>query len=218
MNEENIGRILGIIEKSMKSLGPPLSESVHESCRDPFNVLVSTMLSARTKDEVTEAAVRRLFSRADGWQDIGKMKVEEIKKLIRPVNFYKTKARHLKELSTMIGRDFGGIVPDTLDDLTRLPGVGRKTANIVLSISFAKPAIGVDTHVHQILNRLGYVQAKTPEETERVLNKKLPKKYWRNINATLVLFGQNVCVPVSPFCSRCPVSRYCPRIGVKKSR
>jgi len=218
MNEENIGRILSLIERHTKKLGPPTSELANKLYRDPFKVLVSTMLSARTKDEVTEKAIRNLFSKADGWRDIEKMDLGEIEKLVYPVNFYKTKARHLKELSAILGREFGGKVPDTLEDLTSLPGVGRKTANIVLNVSFKKHAIGVDTHVHQILNRLGYVKTKTPEETEMELIKKLPKRYWRKINANLVLFGQSVCVPVSPFCSRCPVSKFCLRIGVTKSR
>lgn len=218
MNEKNIGRIIDILEDYTNQYKLPVEELTKKWKNDPFKILITIMLSSRTKDDVTASSSERLFSKADGWQDIEKMKIPEIEKLIYPVNFYKTKAQHVKEIAEQIGVRFGGNVPKTLGELMSLPGVGIKTANLVLSTAFGKDYIGVDTHVHQILNRLGYVETKNPEETEKELRKKLPKKYWREINVILVLFGQNVCVPASPFCSHCPVSRYCPRIGVKKSR
>lgn len=216
--EINIEKVIDILGEYTKRFGLPVSESANEFYRDPFKVLAATMLSARTKDVVTEKAVARLFSKADRLRDIEKMPLRDIENLILPVNFYKTKARHLKELSRQIGGRFGGRVPETLEELTTLPGVGRKTANIVLNTAFGKHAIGVDTHVHRIMNRLGYVKTNTPEETEMELRKKLPKKYWKKVNAILVLYGQNLCTSVSPFCSMCPVRNFCRRVGVKKSR
>lgn len=216
--EKEITKIIQTLEKFTLQYRPPMSERADAHYKDPFKTLVATMLSARTKDEVTEKAVERLFSKAGGWKDIEKMPLREIEKLILPVNFYRTKARHLKELTKQIGERFGGKVPKTLEELVTLLGVGRKTANIVLCVSFGKKAIGVDTHVHRIMNRLGYVKTAAPEETEMELRRKLPGKLWRKINYNLVLFGQNICTPISPFCSRCPVREFCRRVGVEKSR
>jgi endonuclease-3 len=218
MNKENISRIIDCLEDYTEKYELPMAILAKEWKSEPFKILISIMLSSRTKDDITAKASVRLFSKAKILRDLEKMPLKEIESLIYPVNFYKTKALHVKDITAMVRKNFGGKVPDDFKGLTSLPGVGPKTANLVLNIVFGKDYIGVDTHVHQILNRIGYVQTKNPEETESQLKKKLPKKYWRNINVILVLFGQNICVSASPFCSRCPVKDYCLRIGVKKSR
>jgi endonuclease-3 len=184
----------------------------------PFEVLVSTLLSLRTKDEITEAASRRLFRTARTPQEMVKLDEARLRRLIYPVGFYPTKAKRLKEISRILIENYGGIVPDTMDELLGLPGVGRKTANLVLVEGYRQPAICVDTHVHRISNRIGYVDTQEPDATEAVLRRKLPRKHWRCYNQLLVAFGQVICRPVSPRCSTCPVRPMCPRIGVLKSR
>jgi len=189
-----------------------------ESGNDPFLVLVSCLLSLRTKDEVTEAASRRLFALAKTPEALLTLSLRTIEKAIYPVGFYKTKARTVHHISRELLRRFGGGVPNSLEELLTLKGVGRKTANLVVTLAFNKPGICVDTHVHRISNRLGYVKTKTPDETETALRKKLPPKYWIEFNDLLVPFGQNLCRPISPFCSRCPIERFCSKIGVTYSR
>ena len=149
--------------------------------------------------------------------DFEKIKQEKLEKLIYPVSFYKNKAKYLKQLPKAL-KKYNNKIPQDVDEMTKLPGVGRKTANVVVAVAFKKPAIGVDTHVHKIVNRWGYVKTKTPEKTEMALREKLPKKYWLNFNTYLVMFGQNVCRPTSPHCSTCPIRQYCDRVGIKKSR
>ena len=185
---------------------------------DPYKVLISTILSLRTKDSTTHEATRRLFSIAGSPEKMIELPVEEIEKAIFPVGFYHTKARNIVETSRTILDKYSGMVPDNLDELLNLPGVGRKTANLVLILGFDKMGICVDTHVHRITNRWGYVKTKTPDDTEMALRKKLPKKHWKEINNLLVPYGQNLCMPVSPFCSKCKITGYCERIGVNKSR
>ena len=209
-----------IFEKLSKALereGPPAAEQIMLQKPDPFRVLVSTMISLRTKDDVTLAASERLFASADTPKALAGLSEEKIGTLIYPAGFYKTKARHIKIAAAII-EEKGGTTPDTLDELLALPGVGRKTANLVLSVGFGKPAICVDTHVHRISNRTGWVETKTPEETELALMKKLPVEYWAVINRLLVSFGQRICAPVSPFCSKCSIVEYCGRRGVARSR
>lgn len=184
----------------------------------PFEVLVSTILSLRTKDEVTAAAAARLFEAARTPEEILALGEKKVAGLIYPVGFYPTKAKRLQEISRIIIDTHGGNVPDTIDELLKLPGVGRKTANLVLVEGYRKPAICVDTHVHRISNRIGYVKTKNPEQTEMALREKLPAKHWIRYNELLVAFGQVLCRPVSPHCSRCPVTEMCPRIGVSKFR
>jgi len=203
-----INRIYTILSRFTSKYSFPYSSS-HSS---PFKILVSTVLSARTKDETTAKASQRLFSKAKNLKELRKLSAGQIETLIYPVGFYKTKARHLKLLSKIKK------IPETIEGLTELPGVGRKTANLVLGTAFKTPAICVDTHVHRIMNRLSYIKTKTPFETEQELRKKLPKKLWRKINSVFVLFGQNICKPLSPFCSRCPIEKYCPKSGVVRSR
>ena len=175
---------------------------------------MATILSARTRDEVTAAASRRLFARASGPEALAGIPVAELERLIHPVGFFRQKARHLSRLPGVLAERFGGVVPRDLDALLTLPGVGRKTANLVLAVAFNEPAICVDTHVHRIMNIWGYVQTTTPLETEMALREKLPRPYWIRINALLVAFGQGTCRPHWPHCDRCVIAAQCPRIGV----
>ncbi len=213
-----IGRILNKLKREVLSCNIPAVDLVCMKTADPYKTLVTAILSARTKDETTLSAARRLFLKAKNLCMLEKLKVRDIEKLIYPVGFYKNKARALKQMPKIINKNFNGKIPDTFENLIELPGVGRKTANLVLAVSFNKHAICVDTHVHRIMNRIGYVKTETPHETEIELRKKLPKKYWRSINSILVAFGQNICRPVSPFCSKCVIRKYCNKVGVKRRR
>ena len=186
--------------------------------RDPYQVLVSCILSLRTKDKTTIEASLRLFKAASGPSAMVKLTAGRIEKIIYPVGFYRKKAKVILNISRKILSDFSGKVPDNLDDLLSFKGVGRKTANLVLGLGYNIPAICVDTHVHRTSNRLGWVKTKSPEETEEALKKIIPEKEWIDLNTTLVAFGQNICLPVSPFCSRCDVFKLCKRVAVKKAR
>lgn len=218
MGEPDINVIYRILKKYVRSFKLPIVDAVEKKTGSPFYVLVSTILSARTKDKTTAVASKRLFKKAGTARDLEKLPVKEIEKLIYPVGFYKNKAKLLKKLPKALREKFNGKIPETVEELVKLPGVGRKTANLVVVIAFKKPAVCVDTHVHRIMNRLGYVKTKTPLETEFILREKLPKRYWTTINSILVAFGQNHCLPVSPYCSTCPVRKYCNHVKVKKSR
>lgn len=186
--------------------------------KSPFLVLISCILSLRTKDETTLPASERLFKLADNPRDMLKLSASVIERAIYPVGFYKTKARNILGICRDLIEKFNGRVPDDLDTLLTFKGVGRKTANLVLTEGFGKLGVCVDTHVHRISNRLGYVRTKTPNETETALRKNLPKKFWIEYNALLVAWGQNICKPVSPFCSKCRFRQVCPRINVTSSR
>lgn len=192
--------------------------TVAEKHRDPFRVLISCLISLRTKDEVTGAASRRLFAKASTPAKMLRLRERDIAKLIFPAGFYRTKAQRIREISQTLVNGYKGRVPDTLEELLKLNGVGRKTANLVLTVAYGKPGICVDTHVHRLSNRLGWVKTKTPEQTEMTLRKILPKRYWIPLNDWLVTFGQNICQPVSPWCSKCPLQKDCPRIGVRYRR
>lgn len=185
---------------------------------DPFRVLISTVISLRTKDAVTEAASERLFALAKTPRELSALAEETIAQAIYPAGFYKTKAKSLRQIAERLLSEHAGQVPDDLDTLLALPGVGRKTANLVLTLGYGKQGICVDTHVHRITNRLGYVQTQTPEATEMALRAKLPAEYWIPINDYLVSFGQHLCLPTSPFCSRCPLADLCPKQNVPRSR
>lgn len=186
--------------------------------RDPFHVLVSTMISLRTKDEVTGQASARLLRRAGTPAALRRVPEAEIARLIYPAGFYHNKARHLKEMAALVVKKHAAKVPSAMDELLSLPGVGRKTANLVRNLGFGLPGICVDTHVHRISNRLGWVHTANPHETEEALMKILPQRYWIMINQLLVSFGQQVCTPVSPHCTKCPIRQYCQRIGVTRFR
>jgi endonuclease-3 len=199
--------------------GDPSVTTVAERYRrDPWAVLASTILSLRTKDEVTLARSRVLLERAPTPGALLKLTAEEIEKLIYPVGFYRTKAQNLKKIAAVIMETYGGQVPADMDLLLALPGVGRKTANLVLTEAFDMDGICVDVHVHRITNRLGALRSKNPGETEMILREILPKKYWKRINILLVLYGQRICRPVSPFCSRCVMREHCERAGVERKR
>ena len=218
--ENEIIKVIEILKKNKnKFKSTALMEISKETDNDPFKVLISCLLSLRTKDKVTAEASKRLYGKAGTAEEILKLSVKEIEKLIYPVGFYKTKAGRIKEICKEIIEKYNGKVPDTLDALLKLKGVGRKTANIVMVYGHNKKYhIPVDVHVHRISNRLGWVKTKKPEETERELMSIIPKKYWQDFNDLFVQYGQNICLPVSPFCSRCFVKDYCKRAGVEKSR
>jgi len=186
--------------------------------RDPWAVLVSTILSLRTKDEVTMETSRRLLAKAPGPRELAALRVDHVARLAYPAGFYRTKAASLKKIAAILLEQYNGEVPADMDALLALPGVGRKTANLVLIEAFDLPGICVDVHVHRISNRCGWLSTKTPEDTEMTLREILPKKYWKGINALLVLYGQNLCRPVSPFCSRCVITAHCKQVGVERSR
>ncbi len=183
-----------------------------------FRILISCLLSLRTQDKNTAKASKRLFAVADTPQKILKLPDKKLEKLIYSSGHYKKKARTLKHVSKILLEKYKGKVPNKKEELLKIKGIGPKTANIVLAFAFGKAVLPIDTHCHRIPNRLGWVKTKTPEQTEKELEKILPKKYWRECNGVFVLFGQTICQPISPHCSKCPVREYCPRIGVTRSR
>ena len=201
----------GMID-TMNSVKPPRMTALrelHEAETGNFSILIGTILSARTKDETTTKAVKILFSKYKTPKELANAKVKDIEKIIHSIGFYHVKSKRIIEVSKIIDSKYNGIVPDSLDELIQLPGVGRKTANCVLVYAFEKPAIPVDIHVHRISNRLGLVETKSPEETELELMKKIPKKYWIKINDTFVMYGQNICKPINPMCSVCKIKKKC---------
>lgn len=218
MNTATIVHILEILQNECKKWTVPIVTLIAQRSNDPYQILISTMLSLRTKDEVTTHASKRLFKKANNPYAMIKLSSTQIEKLIYPVGFYKTKTKNILRVSKILIDQYHGQVPDKLESLLEFPGVGRKTANLVITLGFNKPGICVDTHVHRISNRFGYVQTKTPEQTEMALRVKLPITWWIPYNDILVAFGQALCKPISPWCSRCPVEEYCQKIDVNKKR
>lgn len=206
-------KILDGMMKTMSSVKPPRMTALRElhdaEDGNPFSILIGTILSARTKDENTARVVKKLFAEYKTAKDLAGAKIKDIEKIIRSIGFYHVKARRIIDVAKIIESQYKGVVPDDLEQLVMLPGVGRKTANCVLVYAFEKPAIPVDIHVHRISNRLGLVETKTPEETEFELMKKIPKKYWLRVNDTFVMYGQNICKPISPMCSVCKIKKLC---------
>lgn len=210
--------MIALLREAMPSFEQPLIDAMGAEGQSPFRILISTLLSLRTRDTLTAVVSPRLFAVADTPEAMLELPEEQIAQLIYPVGFYRTKARTIRQICERLLDEHGGAVPSDLDTLLALPGVGRKTANLVVTAGFGLPGICVDTHVHRITNRWGYVQTKTPEETEFALRARLPREYWLEINGLLVTLGQNICHPTSPRCSACPVAAYCERIGVTRSR
>jgi endonuclease-3 len=213
-----IERALDEVATVARTLDVPVVTLAAEVGGDAWEVLAACLLSLRTKDATTAGAVKRLFARARTPEALLALPEREIAELIYPVGFYRTKARVLRSVARTIREKHGGKVPEDLDALLELEGVGRKTANLVLTQAFKKPGICVDTHVHRIMNRWGYVKTRSPDETEQALRKKLPARWWIPVNPVLVAFGQGICGPISPLCSRCPIDRICPKKGVKHRR
>jgi endonuclease-3 len=207
-----------VLKKQVARLRVPWVDELKRRRKSPYEILIACILSLRTKDETTGRSSERLFRLARTPGEMVRLKENAIQKAIYPVGFYRVKARNIKELSAEILQTHGGRVPDTMEGLLSLKGVGRKTANLVLTAGYGKPGICVDTHVHRITNRWGLVRTSTPEQTEYALREMLPKRYWKDINPTLVPFGQNVCTPVSPFCRSCTIRKFCDRVGVKRQR
>ncbi|HIJ89238.1 MAG: endonuclease III [Desulfobulbaceae bacterium] len=211
----SLPEVLQILSTEVAGYAVPIVDLIGVQTNDPYKVLVATILSARTKDETTATAAARLFKEAPDLASLAGLSEEQLATLIFPVGFYKNKAGFLARLPRVLAEEFNNRIPDEVEPLTRLPGVGRKTANLVVAVAFRKPAICVDTHVHRIMNIWGYVSTKTPLETEMALREMLPSKYWLTINSTLVAFGQGTCRPVGPHCDRCVIAMYCPRLGVR---
>jgi endonuclease-3 len=218
MNDEQIHPIIARLQENLNNWDMPVVSHLAEMGENPFKILISTLLSLRTKDETTTAATARLFSLVRSPEEMVQLPEAAVIKAIYPVGFYRNKARTIHHICRELIDRHHGRVPDNLEALLALKGVGRKTANLVVSLGYGRPAICVDTHVHRISNRLGYIATNTPEKTEQALRSKLPAPYWTIYNTLLVAFGQKICRPVSPFCSRCPVRSYCDRINVGKSR
>jgi endonuclease-3 len=218
MDDWHMVEVIQLLEKEMETGVLPVVSQLALDRHDPFEILISTLLSLRTKDEVTAAATERLFSLASTPEEMLLLSGEQIQKAIYPAGFYRNKARTILHVCRELIDRFDGHVPDTIETLMTFRGVGRKTANLVVSLGFGGAGLCVDTHVHRISNRLGYVQTKTPEQTEFALRKKLPQEYWSRYNTLLVAFGRNTCRPISPLCSSCPVATYCNRVCVEKSR
>jgi endonuclease-3 len=218
MLDADIHDVMSILKSSMGKWQSPAVTIISQRHNDPFKVLVSCILSLRTKDKVTGEASERLFAKASTPAMLAAVTEQVIEHLIYPVGFYRTKAKQIRAICIKLVEDYGGAVPDDIDSLMQFKGVGRKTANLVVSLGHGKPGICVDVHVHRICNRWGYVKTSHPDETEFVLRAMLPREYWFVINDYLVTFGQNQCKPVSPFCSTCPLASYCVRQGVVKFR
>ena len=219
MRQDQITAALRIVKREIRQWEEPVLGMVaRESSRDPFRILISCLLSLRTKDKTTSEASIRLFAMAHQPATMLTLSLQKIERAIYPVGFYRTKAKSIHAICRRLLDVYGGAVPNSIEELVTLSGVGRKTANLVVTVAYGKPGICVDIHVHRISNRWGYVRTKTPEETEQALRRKLPPPHWITFNDLLVPYGQNLCQPVSPFCSKCKLIEYCDRVGVTRSR
>lgn len=207
-----------MLKKQVSRLNTPWLENMANIDRDPFKVLISCILSLRTQDKTTGKASEKLFKLASTPEAMSRLRAKTIEKAIFPVGFYRVKAERIREMSREITVRYNSKVPNEIDELLKLKGVGRKTANLVVTLGYNKPGICVDTHVHRITNRWGYLKTTTPEKTEFVLRKKLPKQYWLEINGLLVAFGRGICKPISPVCSKCSIKAYCAKVCIGKHR
>jgi endonuclease-3 len=218
VKDREIHVALRILRREAPKWQTPVVTLIAEASDSPFKVLISCILSLRTQDSTTAQASRRLFALAESPMTMVRLSPKKIEQAIFPVGFYRTKAKTILEICRNLNENYLGRVPDEIDELIKFKGVGRKTANLVVTLGYNKPGICVDTHVHRISNRWGYVKTATPEKTEVALREKLPKQYWIEYNDLLVSFGQQVCRPISPLCSQCPVAKYCSQIGVTVKR
>ncbi len=218
LRSTDFGEIVRRVKQSVEFHQIPSVSDIANLERDPYQILISTVISLRTKDEVTAAAARRLFDVAPTPQHMAELPAERIQELIYPAGFYRNKADNIKKITRIILDEYDGQVPSTQEALMKMPGVGLKTANLTLSLGFGLPYICVDIHVHRISNRLGWIRTEKPDDTERELSRVLPQKYWIEINELFVRFGQSICTPVSPWCSKCPLEPACPKIGVARRR
>lgn len=218
MKNSDIHSVIRILRREVPKWQVPIVTVVAKTSKSPFQVLISCILSLRTQDATTAQATLRLFQLADSPEKLAKLSAKKIEKAIFPVGFYRTKAKTIREICRVLNEKYSGKVPDEIDELLQLNGVGRKTANLVVTLGYRKPGICVDTHVHRISNRWGYIRTKNPKETELALRDRLPKRYWLEYNDLLVTFGQHLCRPISPQCSRCTIAKYCNRVGVTVSR
>lgn len=218
MQPTDIDQVMAVVREECRNWVTPAVTVISERDRNPFTVLVSCIISLRTKDAVTAAASARLFAKAATPTSMARLSVDEIAALIYPAGFYRSKASQIHELAARLVDEYANRVPDTVEELLRFKGVGRKTANLVVTLGYGKPGICVDIHVHRITNRWGYVATRTPEQTEMALRAALPQQYWIPINDLLVCYGQNRCFPVSPACSVCRLTPWCERRGVTRSR
>jgi endonuclease III len=218
VKNRDIHAAIRILRREVPKWGTPIVTLMAETYRSPFRVLISCILSLRTQDATTAKASHRLFALADSPETMVKFTAKKIERLIYPVGFYRTKAKDILEICRTLIDRYAGQVPNSIDELLKFRGVGRKTANLVVTLGYRKAGICVDTHVHRISNRWGYVKTTTPEKTEFALRAKLPKKYWIEYNDLLVSFGQRLCRPISPVCSQCPIAKYCSRVGVSLRR
>ena len=218
MKDREIHVAVRILRREAPKWQTPVVTLIAEASDSPFKVLISCILSLRTQDSTTAQASRRLFALADSPENMVRLSAKKIEQVIFPVGFYRTKAKTILEICRNLNENYRGRVPDEIDELMKFKGVGRKTANLVVTLGYNKPGICVDTHVHRISNRWGYIKTATPEKTEAALRQKLPKQYWIEYNDLLVSFGQQLCRPISPLCSQCPVAKYCSQIGVTVKR
>ena len=218
MKDSDITAVIEALRKTLTSKRLPIVSDLAEKKSTPFQILTSTLLSLRTKDEVTEIATRRLFALASTPEQMLKLSPDRIADAIYPVGFYRNKAKTILHVCQELVERYDSRVPDSIDELLTLKGVGRKTANLVVTLGYGGEGICVDTHVHRISNRLGYVRTKTPDETEYALREKLPRKYWTEYNTIMVAFGREICRPTSPLCSQCPICGFCEKVGVERHR
>lgn len=218
MTQKDFLKVWPVLKKQVKNLHVPWLENFASLDRDPFKILISCILSLRTQDRTTGRASERLFELASNPESMSRLSIRTIEKAIYPVGFYKVKAERIQKISREIVEKYFSNVPDTIEELLKLEGVGRKTANLVITLGYNKDGICVDTHVHRIVNRWGLIKTKNPTETEFALRKVLPKRYWKELNGMLVAFGQCICKPISPLCSKCKINIFCDKIGVAMSR
>ncbi len=215
MKFKDAEKVHALLKADFDAHPAPVVDLMGAQGESPFRILLATILSARTKDACTAKVTKeRLFPVVHGWDDIRGMSVDELAGLIHPVGFFRQKAAAIKKIPDVLDAEFGGEIPRTVDELVRLPGVGRKTANLVVAVAFGKPAVCVDVHVHRIMNRTGLLVTATPLDTESALRAELPERFWRDWNAVFVSLGQRICLPRNPHCAQCPIRKYCDRVGV----